>query len=166
MINLAKDTTIRNGLIFGAILGVFHIVFVIINNLMNWQGTLYDWLNRSFFITLILCLTLAGFFTYQAKPGAKAGFLAGLISALIGILSLWIVTFLFMDVIAQNTYMIMDFHKSNSASMNQFIIEDALGATAVEFVVSLVFGAALGCIGGWLGKFVDVGSVNGQTPAL
>jgi hypothetical protein len=152
MINFTKDPAARTGLIFGVILGAVHIVFVVINNLMNWQGTPYTWLNRSFSISLILCLALAGFFTYQAKSGAKAGFTAGLVSAAIGIVSLWLVTFLFMDLIAQNTYMIMDFQKSGSATMHQFIVEDALGATAVEVVVSLVFGTALGFIGGWLGS--------------
>jgi hypothetical protein len=48
--------------------------------------------------------------------------------------------------------MIMDFQRSGSASMNQFIIEDAMGATAIEFVASLVFGTALGFIGGWMGS--------------
>jgi len=152
MTNFAKDPASRKGLIFGAILGVVHIVFVIINNLMNWQGAPHTWLNRSFSISLILCLALAGFSTFRAKSGAKAGLTAGLVSATIGIVSLWIVTFLFMDVIAQNTYMIIDFQKSGSATMNQFIIEDAMGATAVEFVVSLVFGTTLGFIGGWIGS--------------
>jgi hypothetical protein len=152
MTNFAKEAAIRSGLIFGTILGLVHIVFVIINNLMNWQGPPHTWLNRSFSISLILCLALAGFFTFRANAGAKAGFTAGLISAMIGIVSLWMVTFLFMDVIAQNTYMIMDFQKSGSATMNQFIIEDALGATAIEFVASLVFGAALGFVGGWMGS--------------
>jgi hypothetical protein len=147
-----KDSALRKGLTFGGILGAFHIVFNLINNLMNWQGTPYIWLNRSLGISLFICFSLAGFFTFGARTGARAGFTAGLLSALIGIVSLWIVTFLFMDVIARNTYMIMDFQRSNSATMNQFIIEDAIGATAVEFVVSLVFGPALGFIGGWIGS--------------
>jgi hypothetical protein len=166
MTNFAKDPAIGMGLIFGTILGVFHIVFVIINNLMNWQGAPQAWLNRSFSISLILCLTLAGVFTFRAQSGARAGFTAGLVSAAIGIISLWIVTFLFTDVIAQNTYMIMDFQKSGSATMHQFIIEDALGATAVEFVVSLVFGTALGFIGGWLGTLIASRPASGPASAL
>jgi hypothetical protein len=158
---LTKDPAIRTGLIFGAILGAVHIVFVLINNLMNWQGAPYAWLNRSFSVALILCLALAGFFTFGAKSGAKAGFTAGLIGAMIGIVSLWIVTFLFMDVIAQNTYMVLDFQRSGSATMNQFILEDAMGATAVEFVVSLVVGTALGFIGGWIGS-----KTSPQQPSL
>jgi hypothetical protein len=162
MNNFAKDPVIRKGLIFGAILGAAHIVYVLINNLLNWQGASYTWLNRSLLISLILCLSLAGFFTFRARSGAKAGFTAGLVSAVIGIVSLWIITFLFMDVIAHNTYMIMDFQKSGSATMNQFIIEDALGATGVELIASLLFGTALGFIGGWVGSV----SVSKQTPAL
>ena len=166
MINIAKDPVIKKGLLFGTLLGVVHIVFVLINNLMNWQGVRYLWLNRSFSISLILCLTLAGFFTFQAKAGARAGFTAGLFSVTIGIVSLWVVTFLFMDVIAQNTYMLMDFQKSGSATMHQFIIEDAMGATAIEFVASLVFGTALGYIGGWLGMLITTSPTRGQAGAL
>ena len=154
--DLTRDNAIRQGIIFGCILGAAHIIYSIINNLMNLQGSAYEQLNRSLLIAMLLLLALPGFFTRQAKAGARAGFTAGLISALIGILSLWIITFLFMDVIAQNTYMIMDFQKSGSATMNQFVIEDAMGATIVQFIVSLVFGALLGFLGGWISaRFPD-----------
>src|SRR5262245_24962576 len=108
---LMDDHGVRQGIIFGSILGAFHILYAMINNLMNLQGSAYDQLNRSFLISLFLLLVLPGLFTGQATTGARAGFTAGLISALIGILSLWVITLLFMDVIAQNTYMIMDFQK-------------------------------------------------------
>src|SRR4030095_15085505 len=94
-----------------------------------------------------------GVFARQATAGARAGFTAGLLSSLIGILSLWVITFLFMDVIAQNTYMIQDFQRSGAATMNQFIIEDAMGATLIQFIVSLALGALLGLAGGWIGSF-------------
>ena len=136
--NLTKDHANRLGLIFGGILGIAHIVYSAMNNLMNLQGTASQRLNQSLLIALLLLLILPGLFVRQATAGARAGFIAGLISSLIGILSLWIITFLFMDVIARNTYMILDFQKSGSATMNQFIIEDAMGATVIQFAVSLV----------------------------
>ena len=121
MTNLLKDSAIRQGFVFGGILGAFHILFNLINNLMNLQGMPFVLLNQSLLISVILCL--------------------------------WIITFLFMDVIAQNTYMIMDFQKSGSATMNQFIIEDALGATIIELIASLVLGVVLGWFGGWIGSW-------------
>src|SRR6188474_1409973 len=117
--NLTKDHATRLGLIFGGLLGIAHIVYSAMNNLMNLQGTASQRLNQSL---------------------------------LIGILSLWIITFLFMDVIARNTYMILDFQKSGSATMNQFIIEDAMGATIIQLVISLILGALLGFIGGGIGS--------------
>jgi hypothetical protein len=57
-----------------------------------------------------------------------------------------------MNIISQNSYMIMDFQKSGSTTMNHFIIEDALGASGIEFLVSFLLGSALGWIGGWLGS--------------
>jgi len=153
--NLTKDHANRLGLIFGGILGIAHIVYSAMNNLMNLQGTASQRLNQSLLIALLLLLILPGLFVRQATAGARAGFIAGLISSLIGILSLWIITFLFMDVIARNTYMILDFQKSGSATMNQFIIEDAMGATVIQFAVSLVLGAVLGFVGGWVGSLMS-----------
>ena len=153
--NLSKDHATRLGLIFGGILGIAHIVYSAMNNLMNLQGAAFQRLNQSLLIALLLLLILPGLFARRAADGARAGFIAGLISSLIGILSLWVITFLFMDVIARNTYMIMDFQKSGSATMNQFIIEDAMGATIIQFLVSLVLGAALGLLGGWIGSIIS-----------
>lgn len=150
--NLTEDHAIRQGIFFGCILGITHIIYGIINNLMNIQGTAFERLNQSLLIALLLLLILPGVFAREATTGARAGFTAGFISAMIGILSLWIITFLFMDVIAQNTYMIQDFQKSGSVTMNQFIIEDAMGATVIQFIVSLVLGASLGFVGGWIGS--------------
>jgi len=153
--NLTKDHANRLGLIFGGLLGIAHIVYSAMNNLMNLQGTASQRLNQSLLIALLLLLILPGLFVRQATAGARAGFIAGLISSLIGILSLWIITFLFMDVIARNTYMILDFQKSGSATMNQFIIEDAMGATVIQFAVSLLLGAVLGFLGGWVGSMIS-----------
>ena len=150
--NFLKDNAIRQGIIFGCALGIIHIAYSIVNNLMNLQGSAFEPLNQSLLVALLLLLILPGIFVRQATAGIRAGFIAGLISSLIGILSLWIITFLFMDVIAQNTYMIQDFQRSGSATMNQFIIEDAMGAMVIQFVVSLVLGALLGLIGGWMGS--------------
>src|SRR5262245_38011754 len=138
---LMKDHAIRQGVIFGGLLGIAHIVYSAVNNLMNLQGSASARLNQSLLIALLLLLMLPGLFVREATAGARAGFIAGLVSSLIGILSLWVITFLFMNVIAQNTYMIQDFHRSGSATMNQFIIEDAMGATVIQFIASLVLGA-------------------------
>lgn len=158
--NVTKDHATRLGIIFGAILGIAHIVYSAMNNLMNLQGIASQRLNQSLLIALLLLLMLPGLFAREATAGARAGFIAGLISSLIGILSLWVITFLFMDIIAHNTYMIMDFQKSGSATMNQFIIEDAMGATVIQFAVSLILGATLGFLGGWMGAIV-----SGRRPA-
>jgi len=153
--SLTKDHATRLGIMFGGVLGIAHIAYSAMNNLMNLQGTAFERLNQSLLVALLLLLTLPGLFAREATAGARAGFIAGLISSLIGILSLWIITFLFMDVIARNTYMIMDFQKSGSATMDQFIVEDAMGATGVQFLLSLVLGAALGFLGGWVGSIIS-----------
>ncbi len=149
------NSVLRQGILFGSILGAVHIVYALINNLANLDALGGTWLSNASFTIMFLLLTLAGFAgsreTGQVKTGALAGLATGLVSAVIGVASLWVITLLFMDTIRQNTFMIMDFQRSGSASMDAFIIEDALGASGVAIVVSLVLGSALGTLGGLLG---------------
>ncbi|MBI3537293.1 MAG: hypothetical protein HY070_07050 [Chloroflexi bacterium] len=157
MQNLERDErdAIGAGIVIGIALGVVHIVYVFINNLANLDAPAGARLNNISLALLFAVFVLAGArggqLTGRVQFGARAGMASGIVSAMIGIATLWLVTFLFMDVIRQNAFMILDFQRSNAASMDAFIIDDALGATMVEFVVSLALGAGLGALGGWMG---------------
>jgi hypothetical protein len=139
---------------FGAALGVLHGVYNLVNNLAPASATLNRVLNLSIPVTLLLC-GVAGYAaakkTGSMNAGIRVGVLTGLFGMGIGIISLFLITFAFMDTIRHNAFMISDFHRSGSASMDQFIIEDALGAACVGTVASLIFGGALGALGGLIG---------------
>ena len=86
------------------------------------------------------------------KTGTYAGLFTGLLSIVIGISALYVITFVFMDIIRQNTFMLYDFHGSGLKSIDQFIIEDAMGAALIGTLFSLLTGGIFGTIGGYLGR--------------
>jgi hypothetical protein len=90
--------------------------------------------------------------TGQMKTGTYAGLFTGLLSIVIGISALYVITFVFMDIIRQNTFMLYDFHGSGLKSIDQFIIEDAMGAALIGTLFSLLTGGIFGTIGGYLGR--------------
>ncbi|MBV9470619.1 MAG: hypothetical protein JO316_14840 [Abitibacteriaceae bacterium] len=153
---MMKDSWKKQGILFGIMLGAAQIVYHLINNLANPNLTLNNILNDSIPVSVLLCCGLAGYFgakkagTIQA--GTYAGLLTGFISNIIGVSALFLITFMFMDTIRHNTFMIQDFQRSGLKSMDQFIVEDAMGGAAVATCVSLVLGGVLGMIGGLVGK--------------
>jgi len=48
--------------------------------------------------------------------------------------------------------MLYDFHRSGLKSIDQFIIEDAMGAALIGTLFSLLTGGIFGTIGGYLGR--------------
>jgi len=72
----------------------------------------------------------------------------------IGMSALFVMTFVFMALIRQNAFMLDDFRRSGLKNIDQFIIEDAVGATLVGTLFSLVAGGIFGTLGGYLGRTV------------
>ena len=144
----------REGMRFGACLGILHVVYNLVNNLAPANATLSKALNLSILMMLLLC-GVAGYATAKKSGSANAGICAGVLTGLFGmgisIISLFFITLVFMDTIRHNAFMISDFHRSGLASMDQFIIEDAVGAACIGTAASLVSGAALGSLGGFIG---------------
>src|SRR6266487_1483 len=114
-----KDSWIKQGILFGLLLGSIHIGYNLINNLAPANATL-----------------------------------TGLLSKVIGMSALFVMTFVFMALIRQNAFMLDDFRRSGLKNIDQFIIEDAVGATLVGTLFSLVAGGIFGTLGGYLGRTV------------
>lgn len=108
-------------------------------------------------VVLIFC-GIAGYAaarqTGQMKTGTYAGLFTGLLSIVIGMSALFVITFVFLDIIRQNAFMLYDFQRSGLKSIDQFIIEDAMGAALVGTLFSLVAGGIFGTLGGYLGRTV------------
>jgi hypothetical protein len=154
--SLTSSPAFRQGVIFGVVLGLFWIAYNLINSTMNLEGAGASWLNNGQTVSLLVLFGLAGLRTARAtgqiSNGTLAGFWTWLISSGIAIITLWIFTFVFMESIRHNTYMIEDFRSSGAQSMDIFILEDAVGASTFGIALALVIGVVAATLGGLIGK--------------
>ncbi len=164
-LNRLLRTALQQGWRFGLVLGGIWIAYDLINNLGHLDPTGYARLNTALPIALVGLYGWAGLrrghATGQVRTGILAAVGASLIGSLIAVSSLWIVTGLFLDTIRHNPYMIDDFRRSGMASMDAFIVDDNLVPTFLGPVFSLALGAAVGALGGVLGKWFH-GGPGGQ----
>ena len=151
-----KDAWIKQGILFGIMLGIIHIAYDLINNLAPANVTLNSLLNNSILLVVLLFSGIAGYAaarkTGQVETGTYAGLFTGLLSIVIGMSALFVITFVFMDIIRQNAFMLYDFSRSGLKSIDQFIIEDAMGAAIIGTLFSLLAGGIFGTLGGYLGR--------------
>jgi hypothetical protein len=154
-----KDAWIKQGILFGVILGIIHIGYDLINNLAPANATLNSLLNNGILLVVLIFVGMAGYATArktgQVMTGTYAGLFTGLLSMVIGMSALFVITFAFMDIIRQNAFMLYDFHRSGLQSIDQFIFEDAMGAASVGTLFSLLAGGIFGTLGGYLGKALN-----------
>jgi|SRR5581483_1458636 len=149
---------IKQGILFGILLGIIHIGYDLILNLAPANMTLNSMFNNGILLVVLIFCGIAGYAaahqTGQMKTGTYAGLATGMLSIVIGMSALFVITFVFMDVIRQNAFTLYDFHRSGLKSIDQFIIEDAIGAAFVGTLFSLLAGGIIGTLGGYIGKVV------------
>lgn len=146
----------RRGAFCGVLLGGCWVVYDLINNLTNPNARTNSLLNNGISAAVAVLSMLAGFIgarpQRRVRDGLFAGLTAAVVSAAIGLGTLWFVTLAFMETIRHNTFMIEDFRRSGMTDMDAFIIEDALGATFFGGLLLLAAGVTLGALGGLAGK--------------
>lgn len=151
----ADNSALRQGLVFGTILGAMLIVFNLVNNLANLETTGETWLKNGLLIVMIVLPGLAGFIgskeTGRARSGALTVLVTGLVSAVIGITTLWIITLVFMDTLRHNALTMIDFQQSGMTNTAVFIVEGALGGSIFLSVFSFAFAVGYGLLGSLLG---------------
>ena len=149
--------TLGHGWRYGLILGGVWVAYNLINNLGNLDAAGYHLLNGSLFPILVGIYGWAGlrraYQTGRITTGTLTAIGAGLISAVIAISALWIVTYVFIDTIRNNPFMIEDYRRSGAPSMDAFIFNDNLVPTFVGPFFLLALGAAVGTLGGMIGKW-------------
>lgn len=149
-------TSARYGALIGLVLGVIWTVYNVMNNAFNLDARGYALLNNGLTAALVLLFGVAGFaggrHTGTIRAGTSAGVAAAVVSSVIGIATLWLATWLFFGQVQHNTAMLEDFHRSGAASMDAFIIEDALGASLFGPLLVLAIGTLVGTVGGVLAK--------------
>ena len=149
---LMNTPGMRRGVAAGCALGLVHAVHSVLNNGFNLDARGNALLGNGFMAALVLLCGSAGFLgsrdARSISAGAYSGAVAALVGSAIGLIALWVATFVFFEQIRHNTFMIEDFHRSGARSMDAFIVEDALGASFFGSLLSLVLGTALGTLGG------------------
>jgi len=149
---LMNTPGIRQGVAAGCALGLVHAVYSVLNNGFKLDARGNALLTNGFMAALVLLCGSAGFLgsrdARSIGPGAYAGAVAALVGSALGLVALWVATFVFFEQIRHNTFMIEDFRRSGARSMDAFIVEDALGASFFGSLASLVLGTALGTLGG------------------
>jgi hypothetical protein len=150
-----ENSALWQGMVLGTILGAMLLVFNLIKTLANLDATGETWLQNVLLIVMFALPWLAGFIgskeTGRVKSGALAVLVTGFVSVIIGIITLWVITFVFMDTLRHNALMMIDFQQSGMTSMGMFIIEGALGGSIFLFVFSFAFGVGYGLLGSLLG---------------
>jgi hypothetical protein len=150
------------GVVCGTLLGAMLLVFNLVNNLGNLDATGETWLKNGLLIIMFALPGLAGYMasreTGRVKSGALAVLVTGLVSAVIGIVTLWVITLVFMDTLRHNALTTIDFQQSGMTNMGVFIVEGAWGGSIFLAVFSLAFGAGYGLLGSLLGaQYARVG---------
>jgi hypothetical protein len=143
------------GVVWGTLLGAMLLVFNLVNSLGNLDTPGETWLKNGMLIVMILLPGLAGYMgsreTGRVKSGALTVLVTGCVSAIIGIITLWGITVIFMDTLRHNALTMIDFQQSGMTNMGVFIVEGALGGSVFLAVFSLAFGAGYGLLGSLLG---------------
>ncbi|MGI8549566.1 MAG: hypothetical protein ACR2PL_02045 [Dehalococcoidia bacterium] len=154
---LINTPVVRRGVAFGLITGLVWTIYNVVNNAMNLDARGNALLNNGLTIALVLLFGGAGFTGARQGRSIRAGTFAGLstavVSTVIGIVGLWIAVFVFFDNARHNTFMIEDFRRSHSQSMDAFIIDDALGATFFGSLLALALGTSIGTVGGLFARW-------------
>ncbi len=150
-----KNVWVKQGILFGVLLGLIHIGYNLINNLAPANLTLNSLLNTCLLLAVVIFTSIAGYIaahqTGQMKMGTYAGLCTGLLSMVLGMSALFLITFAFLGIIRHNAFLLADFHRSGLRSIDAFIIQDAVGATIVGTSFSLFVGGICGAFGGYLG---------------
>jgi predicted membrane protein len=149
-------TALRLGWRSGLVLGGVWVAYDLINNLGHLDAAGYGRLNHGLLMALVAVYLWAGLRgAYRARripTGVLAAAGASLIGSAIALTSLWTVTYLFLDTIHHNPYMIEDFRRSGMHDMDAFIVDDNLVPTFVGPWLSLAVATVVGSIGAVIGK--------------
>jgi hypothetical protein len=103
-------------------------------------------------VLVLLAAGQAGRKTGQASAGVQVGLWSGLISGLIAMGILQLMTYLFMGALALSPANLSDYSASGEGNLLAFLVKNARIAGTAYLGIGLVFGAALGALGGLIGR--------------
>jgi hypothetical protein len=143
---------LREGLMFGTILGIFEIVSGLLQNLVGLHS-LNTVFAAMFFVLIIALNLLAGVRASQqtgrVSTGAYAGLIVVLISSVFGTINILADIFVF-DTILHRWLLQATSGQTQKFYTNQFVTL-AITELIIGFVVMPLLGAVIGAIGGMIG---------------
>jgi hypothetical protein len=153
----AINPALSQGIIFGVAFGAVCLAYNLLNNLLNLDATSADVLNKLLIVTLLVSSGLVGLRvaheTGEIDTGILAAVVASVVSSAIGLATLWIITFAFMDIIRHNTIVMEAAVQARQyQNMDKLIVDDAIGASFFAPMLSITLAAGLGTLGALIGK--------------
>jgi len=149
---------LRQGIVFGVVLGAVLLVYNLMNNLANLDLTQRDIMNKGLFALLIAVFGLAGlrasFQSADFGAGIYAAVFASILSSIIGITTLFLLTSAFTDRIGHTQIVLGAFEASHGAqyrTMGTFLTESATEASGFGSWLSFTLALIMGAVGGLLG---------------
>ncbi len=151
-ISLTGHPALREGLVFGVILGIISFATDLLHNFLN-SNTLISMIGVLFLIITITLNLLAGVRASQQTgrvgTGALAGLIMQLISSLLGVISILTELFVF------NSQLHRLFQSLSPAAASD-MAQQFITAQIIYTVVVLVIGAVIGAIGGLIGRRIQL----------
>ncbi len=146
---------LNQGIIFGAIVGVILIVYLLLNYIV-YNATLTLIVGIASFLVELGLYAFAGYRasaqTGRTGTGAIAGLYTGLIGGLIGAITATILLFVFVDTARIRAQGLITDPAAKQIYTNSFVITTGVIAILIGLALAIGYGAGLGAIGGVLGR--------------
>jgi hypothetical protein len=150
------NPVVRTGTAAGLVVGVAWTVYNMIGQGLLLRDCVSTVLNDSLLPVIGLACAAAGFAGSRQggtlAAGVRAAVLAAAAGSVIGVATMWIVVPVFYANNFQNPAMLDDFRRSGMASMDAFIVRDALGASLCGPTLCLLAGTVAGAAGSVVGR--------------
>lgn len=150
---------LRLGTIFGVVIGVFWIVEIVTGNLVAVDSDASHAVYRAAtalaaFLPLVAGV-VAAYQTGRIRGGLAVAFWSGLVSGLIGFLTLVFISYFFMSVLQHDPQTLQEYTRSTERTLGTYIVGDFLFGACVHLVlVGVVWCTLLGSLGSLVGTLM------------
>jgi hypothetical protein len=147
---------LRLGTIFGVASGAFWIVEIVTGNLVAVDSDVTHVVYRAAtaiaaFLPLVAG-AVAAYQTRRIRSGVAVGFWSGLVSGMIGFLTLVFIAYCFMGVLQHDPQTLQEYAHSAEHTLPTYIVGDFLAAACAHLViVGIAWCTLLGSLGGFVG---------------
>jgi hypothetical protein len=150
---------LRLGTFFGLAIGAFWIVEIVTGNLVAVESDASHAVYRAATaIAAFLPLVAGAAATYQTgriRSGVAVGFWSGLVSGMIGFLTLVFISYFFIGVLQHDPQTLQEYAHSTERTLPTYIVGDFLAAACAHLViVGVAWCTLLGSLGGFVGMLL------------